>query len=233
MDEFLIASNLVLWAGLILLAGLVYALARQVGALFERIAPAGALMVNEVLKPGDSAPEITVEALNGAALTLGGEPESGAWPHATLIFFLAPDCPVCKTLLPVLRSVAKSESWVDIVLASDGGSAAEHVAYVAEQGIGEFPYVLSEGLGRSYGVGKLPYAVLIDERGRIASLGLVNSREHLESLFEAKERQAPSIQHYMQQQADGAFHQTDQHDGQRLADDAYYEAEVPAGGTHS
>ena len=42
MDEFLIASNLALWAGLILLAGLVYALARQVGALFERVAPAGA-----------------------------------------------------------------------------------------------------------------------------------------------------------------------------------------------
>ncbi|MCY4343402.1 MAG: redoxin domain-containing protein [Gammaproteobacteria bacterium] len=211
MDELLIASNLALWAGLILLAVLVYALARQVGALFARIAPAGALMVNEVLKSGDPAPEITAEALNGAALTLGGEPESGAWPRATLIFFLAPDCPVCKTLLPVLRSVAKSESWVDIVLASDGGSAAEHQAYVAEQGIGEFPYVLSEGLGRSYGVGKLPYAVLIDERGRIASLGLVNSREHLESLFEAKERQAPSIQHYLQ----------------------HYEAEVPAGGTHT
>ena len=200
MDELLIASNLALWAGLILLAVLVYALARQVGALFARIAPAGALMVNEVLKSGDPAPEITAEALNGAALTLGGEPESGAWPRATLIFFLAPDCPVCKTLLPVLRSVAKSESWVDIVLASDGGSAAEHQAYVAEQGI-----------GRSYGVGKLPYAVLIDERGRIASLGLVNSREHLESLFEAKERQAPSIQHYLQ----------------------HYEAEVPAGGTHT
>ena len=174
-------------------------------------------MVNEVLKPGDPAPEITVEALDGATLTLGGEPESGAWPRATLIFFLAPDCPVCKTLLPVLRSVAKSESWVDIVLASDGGSAAEHAAYVAEQDIGGFPYVLSESLGRSYGVGRLPYAVLIDERGRIASLGLVNSREHLESLFEAKERHAPSIQHYMQQQAA----------------DAYYEAEVPAGGTQT
>jgi len=125
MDEFLVASNLVLWAGLILLAGLVYALARQVGALFERIAPAGALMVNEVLKPGDPAPEVTVETLNGATLTLGGAPESGAWPRATLIFFLAPDCPVCKTLLPVLGSVAKSESWVDIVLASDGGSAGD------------------------------------------------------------------------------------------------------------
>jgi hypothetical protein len=29
--------------------------------------------------------------------------------------------------------------------------------------------------------------VLIDEHGRVASHGLVNSREHLDSLFEARE----------------------------------------------
>ena len=61
------------------------------------------------------------------------------------------------------------------MFASDGGKAAEHEAYVAEHGLAGFPYVLSEALGRAYGVSKLPYAVLIDERGRIASLGLVNS----------------------------------------------------------
>ena len=65
---------------------------------------------------------------------------------------------MCKSLLPVLRSVAKSEGWLDIVLASDGGEPAEHQAFVAEQGLAEFPYALSETLGRAYGVGKLPYA---------------------------------------------------------------------------
>ena len=61
-------------------------------------------------------------------------------------------------------------------------------------------YVISEVLGRTYGVGKLPYAVLIDEQGKIASMGIVNSREHLESLFEAKEHQVASIQEYMSKQ---------------------------------
>ena len=60
------------------------------------------------------------------------------------------------------------------------------------------PYVLSERLGRSFGVSKLPYAVLLDEMGRIASLGLINNREHLESLFEAKERKVASIQQYLE-----------------------------------
>ena len=45
----------------------------------------------------------------------------------------------------------------------------------------------------------LPYAVLIDERGVIASLGIVNSREHLESLFEAERLGVASIQDYLQQ----------------------------------
>ena len=50
---------------------------------------------------------------------------------------------------------------------------------------------------KTYGVSKLPYAVLIDEQGKIASMGIVNSREHLESLFEAKEHKVASIQEYM------------------------------------
>ena len=43
-------------------------------------------------------------------------------------------------------------------------------------------------------------AVLIDESGQIASMGIINSREHLESLFEAKERKVASIQDYMNKQ---------------------------------
>ena len=206
MDSPLIASNVVLWVAVLALGLLVYALTRQVASLFDRIAPAGALMVNQVLKVGDSAPEVKVRDLGGNPLTLGGTPADSTALKSTLIFFLAPDCPISKTLLPVLRSLAKSENWVAIVLASDGGTAREHQAYVTEHQLGGFPYVLSRTLGETYGVGKLPYAVLIDERGLIASLGLVNSREHLESLFEAKEQNLASIQEYMQQNEPDAFY---------------------------
>ena len=68
---------------------------------------------------------------------------------------------------------------------------------MAGKGLQAFPYVVSEILGKTYGVSKLPYAVLIDEQGKIASMGIVNSREHLESLFEAKEHKVASIQEYM------------------------------------
>jgi methylamine dehydrogenase accessory protein MauD len=53
----------------------------------------------------------------------------------------------------------------------------------------------------TYGVAKLPYAVLIDEDGIVAAQGLVNTREHLESLFEAQRRGVASIQEYLEGKA--------------------------------
>jgi methylamine dehydrogenase accessory protein MauD len=53
----------------------------------------------------------------------------------------------------------------------------------------------------TYGVAKLPYAVPIDEEGIVAAQGLVNTREHLESLFEAQRHGVASIQDYLEEKA--------------------------------
>ena len=195
MNTVLIISNLLLWLLVIGLGLTVYALTRQIGVLYERVAPAGALMVNQTLQVGDAAPEITSTTLAGDTLRLGN-PASGE--RGQLLFFLAPDCPICKSLLPVLKSMLGSrENNVDIVLASDGDDEQEHRQYVSAHELEDFPYVLSEILGKSYGVSKLPYAVLIRPDGAIASLGIVNSREHLESLFEAESLGIASLQDYL------------------------------------
>lgn len=183
MNEALLISSVVSWVVLLGLAVVVYALARQIGVLHERIKPVGALSLGKVIKPGEAAPAFTLPSLNGGAVTLGG---TDAANKATLLFFLSPTCPVCKTLLPVLKSAQATERrWLRIVLASDG-HAVEHEAFVGGHGLNGFPYLLSAEVGMAYQIGKLPYGVLIDEHGRIASHGLVNSREHLDSLFEAK-----------------------------------------------
>ena len=110
-----------------------------------------------------------------------------------------PDCAICESLLPAVRSAQGAErAWLDIVLASDG-DAERQLQFVKDKGLGRFPYVLSEQLGRSFGVAKLPYAVLIDEAGKLSATGLVNTREHLESLFVAKERGVASIQQFLGQ----------------------------------
>ena len=189
--ELLVVSNIVLWIGLLAMVVVNLALARQIGVLYERIAPAGALMMNQKLTVGAAAPEMTLAALDGRVRDVGKVVDK-----AQLLFFLSPDCPVCNELTPVLKSAASSEArWLDVILASDGEQ--DHEAYVKRKGLEGFPYVVSEILGKTYGVAKLPYAVLIDESGKIASMGIINSREHLESLFEAKERKVASIQDYM------------------------------------
>jgi methylamine dehydrogenase accessory protein MauD len=144
---------------------------------------------------GAAAPVVDVETLDGALRTIGAAPPHG---RSTLVFFLSPTCPVCKQLLPALRGIARAEGgWLDVVLASDG-PRAEHAAFVARERLDEFPYVLSTPLGVAYRVGKLPYAVLVDGAGIVRGAGLVNSREHLESLFEAAERGVASIQDYVE-----------------------------------
>lgn len=194
--SLLIASQFVLWLAVIVLATVCIALARQVGVLHQRIAPAGALSIRQAVQVGDAAPQMTLTTLEGAALQVGGA-RAG---RSQLILFLSPDCAICQSLLPSVRSAQGAEKqWLDIVLASDGGSPDRHVAFVREKGLAKFPYVLSEALGRSFGVAKLPFAVLIDEAGKLAASGLVNSREHLESLFVAKEIGVSSIQAFIAQ----------------------------------
>jgi len=193
--SFLVASQIMLWTGLLVLGVVCMALARQIGVLHQRIAPAGALSLPQPLKLGDPTPELELPALDGSAVKIGGV-RGG---RSQLLLFLSPDCAICETLLPALRSAQGAErSWLDVILASDGELDKDE-AFVREKGLSKFPYVVSELLGRSYGVSKLPYAVLIDEAGKLSSTGLVNTREHLESLFVAKEIGVSSIQQFLSQ----------------------------------
>lgn len=182
-----------LWVVVIALAIAVFALARQIGVLYERVAPMGALMLDEGPKVGERAPSFKLDALDGSTVGIG-QPSQ----HGELVFFVSPTCPVCKKLIPVLRSIAHAErDWLRVILASDGDEARQR-AFYEKAGLADFPYVLSTELGMTFKVAKLPYAVLLDESGTVRAKGLINSREQLESLFTAKELGVESIQQYLQ-----------------------------------
>jgi methylamine dehydrogenase accessory protein MauD len=186
-------SNAALWVLVLVLSAVVLALVRQVGVLHERIAPAGALMLNRGPTVGEPAPVLEVADLDGHALRLGSAREDG---RSTLLLFVSPGCPVCKSLLPAVKSSRRDErAWMDVVLASDG-DAREQREFVRAQGLDGVPYVVSAALGLAYQVGRLPFAALLDEHGILRARGLVNSREHLESLFEAKRLGVASLQEY-------------------------------------
>jgi len=186
-------SNVILWIVVLALLVIVFALTRQIGLLHERIAPAGALMINRGLTVGERVPVMDVMDLSDRPLRLGAQRNDGL---STLLLFLSPTCPVCESLLPVLKSSRRDEQkWLQIVLASDG-EPATHREFVQSHGLAEFPYVVSAPLGMTYQVSRLPFAALLDASGKLRARGLVNSREHLESLFEAQRLGVASLQEY-------------------------------------
>jgi methylamine dehydrogenase accessory protein MauD len=81
------------------------------------------------------------------------------------------------------------------LLASDGDLAQQR-AFVRDQRLEAVPYIVSGALGLAFQVGRLPFGALLDEHGIVRARGLVNSREHLESLFEAKRLGVASLQEY-------------------------------------
>lgn len=194
--DALTVSVVLLWLAVLALGVMLWALSRQVGVLFERVAPMGALVTDAGPATGEPSPSFALRGIQSEAVTIGGPTEK-----ATLIFFLSPSCPVCKKLVPVLKALVRDEKRsVSVVLASDG-EQAEHLRFVNEQGLGGMPYVLSTDLGMGYRVSRLPYAVLLDRGGIVAAKGLVNSREQLDSLLEAHAMGVPTIQQYLDRQA--------------------------------
>lgn len=203
MSTALLVSNVVLWIVVLVLAGVVVALARQIGVLYERIAPVGALTLGRGPAIGDAAPVVASVTLDGATLQLGAASADG---RRLLLFFLSPTCPVCKALLPVLRALAREErARLRVVLAGDG-NADEYRVLVREHGVAELPCVVSPVLGMTWQVPRVPYGILLDAAGTIRSKGLVNNREHLESLLEADERGVGTLQDLLAREGEEERH---------------------------
>lgn len=191
------------WIGLIALGLVVLGLARQIGVLHNRLGPAGALMLSKGVKVGEASPEFRLQSLEGNEVVLGGRDALG---QSTLVMFVSPDCPVCASLIPTIKSIAKAETGHTRVIFASDGDPETHRRYRAQKGLEGMPYVLSGQLGMSYSIGKLPYAILIDQDGIIASQGLVNTREHIESLFEAHRMKIATIQDYLALKGDVQDH---------------------------
>jgi methylamine dehydrogenase accessory protein MauD len=197
--EALIISNVLLWIAVVVLSGVVFALMRQIGVLHERVAPAGALMNAGGPQVGEAAPVLALSDWLGVSRTVGGARADGL---STLLLFVSPTCPVCKTILSIVMPMARGEKF-RLLLASDG-ARTEHDAFVRENGLAAYSYFLSTELGLAYQVGKLPYAVLIGADGVVRGKGLVNTREHLESLFTAQELGVASLQEYIRHHGETA-----------------------------
>jgi methylamine dehydrogenase accessory protein MauD len=192
MLTVLIVSQILSWLVILGLGLALLALARQVGVLHVRLAPAGALMTGKGPVVGEPAPVLDAVTLDGAALAIGKPLAKG---RNQLLLFVSPHCPLCKDLISIAKNFARTER-LDIVFVGDD-EVSEQRAMVARLDMDGLPFVNSSIVGRTFHVDRLPHAVLIGEDGTVLSKGLVNSREHLESLVTAHEMGVVSVQDYL------------------------------------
>jgi methylamine dehydrogenase accessory protein MauD len=177
---------------ILVLAVMVFGLTRQIGILHERVAPMGAMISDHGPEVGEMAPTLSVKSIANEVIQIGGP---GPTLKTTLLMFVSPTCPVCKKLLPIAKSFSKGED-LNVILIGDG-DIDEQRRMIEKEGLQALPYVIGPEIGMAFQVGKLPYAILIDREGVIRAKGLVNSREHLESLAVAEEIGYGSIQAYL------------------------------------
>ena len=188
----IIVSQVFCWIFLVALGVALLALARQVGVLHMRIAPAGALTTAGGPAVGALAPMLTLTTIDGSRVAIG---RANSKDRLQLLMFVSPLCPMCKQLVPAVKSFTQRET-VDVVFIGDD-KLEDQMAMISALGISGIPFVNGFDAGHAYQVDKLPHAVLIDHSGKIVSKGLVNSREHLESLVVAHEMGLESVQDYI------------------------------------
>ncbi len=187
-----LVSQILLWALLLTLSIVVLSLARQIGVLHERIAPLGALRVDEGPAVGAMAPNVAAYLLDGSRFDIAKSIPAG---NARLLLFVSANCLLCRKVVPLAKSVASAEG-LQLVFVGDA-TPSEQRELIERDNLDRYPFVNGPELGIAFAVGKLPYGVLLDDRGKVVAKGLLNSREHIESLVTAHRTGFGSVQDYV------------------------------------
>src|SRR6185503_19860675 len=111
MLTVLIVSQILSWIVILGLGLALLALARQVGVLHVRLAPAGALLSGKGPVVGVPAPVLDALNMEGSPIIIG-KPRAASLKQ--LVLFVSPHCPLCKELIPIATNFAKTEK-LDIV----------------------------------------------------------------------------------------------------------------------
>ncbi|WP_408740734.1 methylamine utilization protein MauD [Acetobacter sp. LMG 32666] len=166
-----------------------YRMVLRLRRLFQEIAPVGALTNARGPQPGDACPTGTFATLDGQTMPLAG----GATPR--LLLFVSATCPISRKVIPLARNFCATEQ-LELVLAGDDNPVVQ--THFAQQ-TGTLParFINDPALGRALEVDKLPAAFLLDQQGVLIARGLVNNREHLESLLNAWESGFGTVQAYI------------------------------------
>ncbi len=160
--SWLLVSDVALLAVIGGLVVVVLVLARQIGVLHERTAPAGALLRRAAQVERINLAELEVENLAGDVFNLARV----AGGKGLALLFVGPDCPVCRSLLghyePVFADLGLVPCWV-----GNAQPKSEQVAYADRHGLDSARYLITAQLGINLQVMQTPTLVIVDADGNV------------------------------------------------------------------
>jgi methylamine dehydrogenase accessory protein MauD len=177
MNLFLVGSSLLLWFVVLLLSLMLLGALRALGLVNWRLdqleLTRPSRLGRDGLKVGKKAPDFTLPALTGGEVSL-----QGFAGRKLLLVFTQSGCGPCRDMAPEFNRVHdKGEHQVLVV---NNGAPDETREWAEEVGA-RFPILTQEkfSVSKRYEVFATPFAFLIDERGIIASNGIVGSAQYL------------------------------------------------------
>ena len=174
--SWLIASNVGLFAAVAALGLVVLSLARQIGVLHERTAPAGASLGNiRAAQPSDPL-RLAVTTLEGNSGPLG----DFAAGRALAILFIGPDCPICKAIVPRFEPAIRPLDLLACYAGDNEPNEAQR-RYAQQHTLDAARYFVGPELAMALGVMQTPTLVVIDTEGRVVAHEPLRGPGHLQS----------------------------------------------------
>ncbi len=175
MSIFWLVLIAVLWLTVLFLGFLLLGALRALGLLSWRLEQLEATTPKRFgrdgLKPGKRAPDFTLPSVSGKEVSL-----HEFLGRKVFLVFTQSGCSPCKKIIPELNRLGPAEQ----VLVVNNGDLEATRQWSAEAEA-RFPVLAQTqfNISKKYEVFATPFAFLIDEKGVIASKGIVNNRQHI------------------------------------------------------
>ena len=177
MTPWWLVSYVVLWLVVLSLAFLLLGALRVLGLLRWRLEQLEATTPSRIgrggLKPGKAAPDFTLPGAAGGEVSL----HDFAGRRVFLVFTQS-GCKPCHRVIPELNRLQRGGEV--LVLVVNNGEPGATRQWAGEAGA-SFPVLAQQqfSVSKRYETYATPFAFLIDERGVIASKGIVNNGQHI------------------------------------------------------
>jgi methylamine dehydrogenase accessory protein MauD len=176
METMWLVAFLALWAVVLFLGFLLLGTLRALGLLSWRLeqleATTPRYVGREGLRPGKKAPDFSLPSADGKEISL--HDFAG---RKLLLVFTQSGCSPCQQIVPELNRLGGSVAQVVVI---NNGEPEATRKWSAE--VGARFLVLAQdhfSVSKRYQVFATPFAFLIDEKGIIASKGIIHNRQHI------------------------------------------------------